>query len=95
MLVIAVLGIVVAVNIIMEFCEPKIYYEGLIFFKVIYNSNGFSDVFDFPSQTFCWAVHGLLQYPMEILAGKYESICEHLFKGYFLSEASLDNSRKH
>lgn len=53
MLVIAVLGIIVAVNIIVEFCEPKIYYEGLIFFRVIYNSNGFSDVFDFPSQTFC------------------------------------------
>lgn len=52
MLVIAVLGIVVAVNIVMEFCEPKIYYEGLIFFKVIYNSDGFSDVFDFSFTNF-------------------------------------------
>lgn len=51
MLVITVLGIAVAVNVILELRDPKIYNEGLIFFKVIHNSNLFLDAFAFPSQS--------------------------------------------
>lgn len=68
MLVIALLGIVVAVNIL-ELCEPKTYYEGLIFFNLIHNSNLFSDMFDFPSQIFCSAMQWN-GYSIEDFSGK-------------------------
>lgn len=93
MLEITVLGIAVAVNVILELRDPKIYNEGLIFSKVIHNSNLFLDVFAFPSQTLLKRVFP--QYRMEILVGKYAFICEHLFRGYLLSDASLDSSREH
>lgn len=72
MLIIAVLEIV-AVNIILELCVPKIYYEGFFFFfKKIRNSNLFPGMFDFPSaQQF----NGFPQYSIGDFGGE---ICIHL-----------------
>lgn len=94
-MVIAALG-VVAVNVILELMNVRPTMKGFFFPKVIHNSSLFSDVFDFPSHT-SQQYNGFLSTLLEILVGKYASICEYLFKGHLLSKgkASLDSSRKH
>lgn len=70
MLIIAVLEIV-AVNIILELCVPKI-YEGLFFFLENSQQQLFPDMFDFPSaQQF----NGFPQYSIGDFGGE---ICIHL-----------------
>ena len=53
------------------------------------------EMFGFPSQTFYSAGQWITLEPYRDLGEKYAFICECLFKGCCLSEASLDSSRKH
>lgn len=94
MLITTVLGIVVAVNIILELYVPKIYNEGIFFFffKEIHNRNLFQMCLIFLLLSNSLDFLSIL---LDILVEKYVSICELLFKGYLLSKASLNSSKKH